>query len=86
MGSRPKYREEYHEKNNYHPVVKEATYRYYCKRYMPIFAQNELTFWISPQTIVQGYFNMMMVADTSASDKKVQLFPKNWLLSGMRSA
>ena len=28
------------------------------------------------QTIVQGYFNMMMVADTSASDKEIATLSK----------
>ena len=45
-------------------------------------AQNQVNILDISQTIVQGYFNMMMVADT----RKLQLFPRNWLLSGMRSA
>ena len=34
-------------------------------------AQNQVNILDISQTIVQGYFNMMMVADTSASDKEI---------------
>ena len=39
-------------------------------------AQNQVNILDISQTIVQGYFNMMMVADTSASDKEIATLSK----------
>ena len=39
-------------------------------------AQNQVNILDISQTIVQGYFNMMMVADTSASDKDIATLSK----------
>ena len=39
-------------------------------------ARNQVNILDISQTIVQGYFNMMMVADTSASDKEIATLSK----------
>ena len=49
-------------------------------------AQNQVNILDISQTIVQGYFNMMMSQIPALQTRKLQLFPKNWLLSGMKSA
>ena len=49
-------------------------------------ADNNVNILDISQTIVQGYFNMMMVADTSKSDKMPRLSLKNFLKSAIRSA
>ena len=49
-------------------------------------ADNNVNILDISQTIVQGYFNMMMVADTSKSAKDQQHSLKSFLKSAIRSA
>ena len=46
------------------------------QRYALILPRNQVNILDISQTIVQGYFNMMMVADTSASDKEIATLSK----------
>ena len=46
------------------------------QRYVLILPRIRLDILDISQTIVQGYFNMMMVADTSASDKEIATLSK----------
>lgn len=41
-------------------------------------AENKVNILDISQTIVDGYFNMMMITDTSLSPKNWIHFPKNW--------
>ena len=45
------------------------------QRYVLILPRIRLTFWISPRRLYRD-FNMMMVADTSASDKEIATLSK----------
>lgn len=73
-GQQTQIQEEYHEKtiitvvgNDTVGIIAEVcTY----------LAQNQVNILDISQTIVQGYFNMMMVADTSASDKEIATLSK----------
>ena len=46
------------------------------QRYVLILPRIRLTFWISPRRLYRDIFNMMMVADTSASDKEIATLSK----------
>ena len=48
-------------------------------------ADNNVNILDISQTIVQGYFNMMMIADTSVQRRMLQLFQRNFLKSATRS-
>ena len=48
-------------------------------------ADNNVNILDISQTIVQGYFNMMMIADTSVQRRMLQPFQRNFLKSATRS-
>ena len=73
-GQQTQIQEEYHEKNNI-TVVGNDTVGIIAK-VCTYLAQNQVNILDISQTIVQGYFNMMMVADTSASDKEIATLSK----------
>ena len=79
-GQQTQIQEEYHEKTII-TVVGNDTVGIIAK-VCTYLAQNQVNILDISQTIVQGYFNMMMVADTSASDKEIATLSKE--LAGSR--
>ena len=73
-GQQTQIQEEYHEKTII-TVVGNDTVGIIAK-VCTYLAQNQVNILDISQTIVQGYFNMMMVADTSASDKEIATLSK----------
>lgn len=73
-GLQTQIQEEYHEKTII-TVVGNDTVGIIAK-VCTYLARNQVNILDISQTIVQGYFNMMMVADTSASDKEIATLSK----------
>ena len=49
-------------------------------------AENQVNILDISQTIVQGYFNMMMIADTAKCEKMAAHLQKSWKILAKRSA